>query len=174
MMRRTDRNGFTLVELIVVIGMLMLLAGAISTSISGANRRAKIQQATVEAQEMTKAILAYENYGKDYSLDGHEMEAQEADENSLGFILGKESTKVDGQTGKVPVLFNAATTSKQKKILDPWGNPYRVTIRKARKIDTEQESTDSGIASYVAIPNYNRRPADELKTETDSGSNTGN
>ena len=164
MTRRIDRSGFTLIELIVVIGMLMLLAGAISTSIAGASRRAKIQQATIEAQEMTKAILAYENYGKDYSLDAHKMELSEANESTLGFILGKEN-KQNGQRGKMPVLFNAATT-KAGKILDPWGNPYRVTIRQGKKIDSEQESTDSGIKSYVAIPNYNRRPADELNSTT--------
>ena len=41
--QRQTRGGFSLVELIVVIGMLMLLAGAVTTSVAGANRRAKIQ-----------------------------------------------------------------------------------------------------------------------------------
>ena len=164
MTRRSDRRGFTLVELIVVIGMLMLLAGAISSSIAGASRRAKIQRATTEAQEMTKAILSYENYGKDYSLDAHTMELSEATENTLGFILGKEN-KQNGQRGKMPVLFNAATT-KSGKILDPWGNPYLVTIRQGKKVDAEEDSTDSGVKSYVAFPNYNRRPADELVSTT--------
>lgn len=162
MTRLDDRRGFTLVELIVVIGMLMLLAGAVSTSVAGAHRRAKIQQATTEAQEMTKAILAYENYGKGYSLDAHVMESPtEANDNSLGFILGKENM-MNGQRGRMPVLFNASTT-KDGKILDPWGRPYYVTIRKAI-VDTEQDKTDGSIVSFVSFPNFNRRPADELNT----------
>ena len=162
MARLDDRRGFALVELIVVIGMLMLLAGAITTSVSGAQRRAKIQQATTEAQEMTKAILAYENYGKGYSLDAHVMESPtEATENSLGFILGKENRQ-NGQTGRMPVLFNASVT-RSGKILDPWGNPYYVTIRKGT-VDQEQDKTDGNVVSYVTFPNYNRRPADELNT----------
>ncbi len=163
--RLNDRRGFTLVELIVVIGMLMLLAGAVTTSVAGASRRAKIQQATAEAQEMTKAILAYENYGRDYSLDAHLMERTEASESTLGFILGKENLQ-NGQRGKIPVLFNAAST-RSGKILDPWGRPYYVTVRRGT-VDTEQDSTDGSVTSYVAFPNYNRRPADELVNTGDT------
>lgn len=162
-MTMTDRiakKGFTLVELLVVIGMLMLLAGAITTSVAGAHRRAKIQQATVEAQEMTKAILSYENYGKNYSLDAHVMENQQATEQSLGFILGKESAQVKGQRGDIPVLFNAAV-KKSGRILDPWGNPYYVTIR--RDTLDQKNKNKMNFESYVVFPNYNRRPADELK-----------
>lgn len=159
---KTGQEGFTLVELIVVIGMLMLLAGAVTTSVAGAHRRAKIQQATVEAQEMTKAILAYENFGKDYSLKAHLMEDQEASEQALGFILGAENMQNAGQSGKMPVLFNASVT-RSGKILDPWGNPYRVTIRQDA-IDQESASRLS-FRSFVAFPNYNRRPADKVKED---------
>lgn len=154
------KKGFTLVELLVVIGMLMLLAGAITTSVAGAHRRAKIQQATVEAQEMTKAILSYENYGKNYSLDAHVMENQQATEQSLGFILGKENMQNQGQSGKMPILFNASV-KKSGKILDPWGNPYYVTIK--RDTLSQQNKNKLSFNSYVVFPNYNRRPADELK-----------
>lgn len=160
MTSQNEKRGFTLVELIVVIGMLMLLAGAISTSVTGAHRRAKIQQATVEAQEMTKAILSYENYGKGYSLATHVMESPtEANESSLGFILGKENMN-NGQVGKMPVLFNASTT-RSGKILDPWGNPYYVTIRRGK---VDPEGGNESVVSHVTFPNYNRRPADDLNT----------
>ena len=124
---RIGKKGFTLVELLVVIAMLMLLAGAITTSVAGAHRRAKIQQAT---------------------------------EQSLAFILGKESAQIKGQRGDIPVLFNAAV-KKSGRILDPWGNPYYVTIRR----DTLSQKENGGLRfnSYVVFPNYNRRPADELK-----------
>ena len=156
----TRKEGFTLVELIVVIGMLMLLAGAVTTSVTGAHRRAKIQQATVEAQEMTKAILAYENFGKNYSLERHVMENQAASTKTLGFILGTENMQNSGQSGKIPVLFNAAAT-RDGKILDPWGNPYYVTIRQD-KVSQEDDSRLK-FRSFVAFPNYTRRPADEVK-----------
>lgn len=154
------KNGFTLVELIVVVGMLMLLAGAITSSVQGAQRRAKIQQATVEAQEMTKAILSYENYGKEFSLKNYKRNNEDATESSLAFILGQGNAEISGQSGKVPVLFNASVTA-GGKILDPWGRPYKVTI-KENQIDAEQQGS-MRFKSFVVFPNFNRRPADELK-----------
>ena len=157
-MGRNDRNGFTMVELLVVIAMLMILAGSITSSVGSASRRAKIQQATTELQEMTKAILAYENYGRvnqDSPLSSHLMEEKEATESNMGFILGQETLK-NGQSGNIPVLFNAEI--KNGAIRDPWGNPYRVTIRQA-KIDPKEASSDKP-ESYVMFPNFNRLPAE--------------
>ena len=157
-MGRSDRNGFTMVELLVVIAMLMILAGSITSSVGSASRRAKIQQATTELQEMTKAILAYENYGRvneDSPLSSHLMEEKEATESNMGFILGQETLK-NGQSGNIPVLFNAEI--KNGAIRDPWGNPYRVTIRQA-KIDPKEASSDKPV-SYVMFPNFNRLPAE--------------
>ena len=157
-MGRNDRNGFTMVELLVVIAMLMILAGSITSSVGSASRRAKVQQATTELQEMTKAILAYENYGRvneDSPLSSHLMEEKEATESNMGFILGLETLK-NGQSGNIPVLFNAEI--KNGAIRDPWGNPYRVTIRQA-KIDPKEASSDKPEA-YVMFPNFNRLPAD--------------
>lgn len=157
-MGRSDRNGFTMVELLVVIAMLMILVGSITSSVGSASRRAKIQQATTELQEMTKAILAYENYGRvneDSPLSSHLMEEKEATESNMGFILGQETLK-NGQSGNIPVLFNAEI--KNGAIRDPWGNPYRVTIRQA-KIDPKEASSDKP-ESYVMFPNFNRLPAE--------------
>ncbi len=150
------KRGFTLVELLVVIAMLMLLIGAVSSSVATAQKRAKIVQATAEAQEMTNAILAYENFGKGYSLASHTMEGAEANEGNLGFILGLESAASGG--GKVPVLFNASI--RNGAIRDPWGHPYLVTVKQGASFKTQSASSDN-IASYVAFPNFNRRYADQ-------------
>jgi len=145
-------SGFTLVELLVVIAMLMLLVGAVSSSVSSAQRRAKIAQATAEAQEMTNAILAYQHFGDDYKLPIYDNTP--ATEANLSFILGGKKGP-NGET--VPVLYNASIKSGQ--IFDPWMNPYYVTIKAGRQIHTEEDNTDN-LKSYVAFPNFNRRPAD--------------
>ena len=48
-MRKNGKSGFTMIELITVISILLLLMGAITTSVTGARRRAMTQQAISEA-----------------------------------------------------------------------------------------------------------------------------
>lgn len=157
-MRNGACRGFTLVELLVVIAMLMLLMGSVTSAIMTAQRRAKIAKATVEIKEMTNAILAFENY----SSDGLSAQAsgswQEATEASLAFILGK----VTGQNGeRVPVLYNAAIRG--GKVLDPWGHPYYVQIKQG-KVAIQNNGSNGSLSSTqtaVAFPNFYRRQAEE-------------
>ena len=136
------RLGFTLVELLVVMAMLMLIIGSVSSAVMSAQKRAKLTRATMEVQQITSAILAYENYGE---LD--EMTDEEATRSSMAFILGQETE--DGR--KVPVLFNASI--KGEKILDPWGRPYLVTVKEGKISGTRMRTVTTG----VFIPNFYRQ-----------------
>lgn len=156
------KRGFTLIELLTVIAIILMLMGAITTSVSGARRRAKTQKAIAEAQEMTNAILAYENYGQQGRESPLESKAtgeswKEATEGELGFILGNEAMP-NGQDGNVPVLFNGAV--RNGKILDPWGHPYRYKILSST-IDQDDESGNVKESAF-SFPNINRIPADEV------------
>ena len=147
----SNRNGFTLVELLVVIAMIVLLTGAMSTAVTGAMKRARIQKATVEVKAITQAILAYENEtrnGTDYELPV--LNKQDCDQSSIGFLLGRETS----QSGKVPVLLMAALTS-GGKMLDPWGNPYKVTIKKNTFRPNYRTMTGS-LQTGFFLPNFYR------------------
>lgn len=122
------RRGFTLVELLVVVAMIVILAGALTTSIAKSQQRARIARAETEVREMTNAILAFANYSADGTLASKVRTAQPSSEGSLDFILGKVTER--GQ--EVPVLFNA--TIRGTMIVDPWGHPYKVTIKKGERI----------------------------------------
>ena len=153
-----QRNlGFTLVELLVVIAMLMLLAGAVTSSVAKAQQRAKIAQATAEAQEMTNAIRAYEHFwGDNLSSKMPTCNEEETTETSqaMKIILGGEP----GPNGeKLPVLYNASI--KGGKILDPWGHAYLVTIKKGTSIP---QVNYNKLKSVVAFPNFNRRGVDKI------------
>ena len=157
------KSGFTLIELITVIGMILLLMGAVTSSVSGARRRAKTQQAITEAQQLTDAILAYENFsrpGQDSPLEDKATGEswREATEGDMGFVLGNERMP-NGQEGNVPVLFNGAVRG--GKIRDPWGNAYRVRIMASSVKPDDETSGSTGDAAF-AIPNINRIPADEV------------
>lgn len=124
-MTSTER-GFTLIELMVVLGMILILGGAMGVAVSGAQERARIQKATAEVKIITQAILAYENEsknGQDHELPP--LNKADCDASTIGFLLGRETS----QSGRIPVLLMASLSS-GGKMLDPWGHPYKVTIKK--------------------------------------------
>ena len=147
------KKGFTLIELIVVIAMLMLLAGSVTSALMGARKRAKIAKATVACQEMTNAILAYENYAKNNSLEKKASGSwQLANKGSLQFILGGEKAE-NGED--IPVLYNAEVKGLQ--ILDPWGKPYYYRIQKTKTQKVEDDLANKRVEAVVFFPNFYRR-----------------
>ena len=115
------RRGFTLVELIVVIGMIAVLMASIGAGVRKAQLASQMKRAEGEANEMTNAIRAYENYVD----DGIPVKPDwtDADESSLSFILGSGT---DRAGHAVPVLYNAKVVG--NKIRDPWGTPYQFRV----------------------------------------------
>lgn len=150
------RKAFTLIELMVVVGMILILVGALSTSISGAMERARRQKAASEVKIITQAILAYENEtrnGEDFELPV--LNKAECSKDSIGFLLGRETS----QSGQIPVLLMAALTS-GGKMLDPWGHPYLVTIRKNSFTPRFKTMTGS-MQTGLFLPNFYRLTEDE-------------
>lgn len=160
-MRMDKKSGFTIMELITVIAILLLLMGAITTAVTGARRRAKIQQAITEAQQLTDAILAFENYsrpGKPSPLDGRSTgETWEiASEDKMDFVLGKVQNP-NMPEERVPVLFNGAVRG--GSIRDPWGHPFRYRIM-AASVQMRNSNIGNLSEAAFAIPNINRIPAE--------------
>ena len=160
-MRTKENSGFTIIELITVIAILLMLMGAITTSVTGARRRAKTNQAITEAQQLTDAILAYENFSRPGRPSPLENKAtgeswKVATEGDMAFVLGNEKNPT-GQDGNVPVLFNGAVTG--GSIRDPWGHTYRYRIMSSA-IDVDDEHDGDQGETYFAIPNINRISAE--------------
>lgn len=142
-------RAFTLIELLVVIAMIAVLTAAAGSSVASAQRRAKISKAQTEAQELTKAIQAYANYTEDGSLtELTGLNDAPASESNLKYVLGKVTQR--GST--VPVLYNASVTS-GGQLLDPWGTPYRITVKKGQTVNP------SGVPNMkvgIFYPNWHR------------------
>lgn len=147
-----NRRGFTLVELLVVVGMIAVLMGAMTTSVRAARHRARMQKAMSDVKVISQAILAYENFGNGGSYELPVLNRAEAGKDSLGFLMGDGTGPQSG--GKMPVLLQAALSS-GGKILDPWGHPYLVTIKRGGaqlKVKTVTGALNTG----YYLPNFYR------------------
>ena len=138
--------------MLVVIGMIAILTGAASSAVMKARKRSQIARAEAETQEMTNAILAYENFdqgGEKFELP--ELDNADADKDSLGFILGDGGMAQSG--GKIPVLLMASLTS-GGKMMDPWNSPYKVTIKRVSVSPKVKVATGSMQTGYFLPNNY--------------------
>ena len=151
------KRGFTLVELLVVIAMIGILSATVSTSMAAAQERARVRKAEAEVKAVTIAVLGYENHDAKFTLPT--MSNQECDSSSLGFLLGNAGTSSTGQ--KIPALLMAALSS-GGKMRDPWGTPYRITIRKGTTRLSPTVASGAMSTRYT-LPNLNRLTREERK-----------
>ncbi len=151
------RRGFTLVELLVVVGMIAVLMGAMTTSARSARHRARVQKATSDVKVISQAILAYENYGRGETYELPTLNRVEAGKDTLGFLLGDGSGPQSG--GQMPVLLQAALSS-GGKILDPWGRPYYVTIQR-NNVSLKVKTATGALNTGYYLPNFYRLSEDE-------------
>ena len=102
---RTKRSGFTLLELLLVLVILVVIAGFGIQAFSGVREKAKIQQAKVELGMLSQSLKRYEMLmnGLPSALDALSNKPSEADVDWVK-MLDKPISK------------------------DPWGSPYEYTI----------------------------------------------
>lgn len=147
------KRGFTLIELLVVVAIIAILIASAGVSVAGAQQRARIQKATSDVKVISQAILAYENY--DQGGGRHELpllNKQDVNKSSIGFILGAGGDAESG--GKIPVLLMASLTS-GGNMIDPWGTPYRITIKRDT-LSYKPRATTGSLQSGFFLPNWYR------------------
>ena len=149
--RFSDQRGFTLLEMLVVIGILGMLMALAYTGLSRAQRQARIAKANTEIRSLIGAWFAYEAANDDWPTDmittgGEPVEATEAVLKDL--LGGKGNTEEERRRVYLDVqLIDGA-------FRDPWGNPYKLKI-------TPREVTDikDKFSAAVSFPNRNRPAA---------------
>ena len=133
---------FTLIEMMIVTGMLGVLMGVAFTGIGHARRQAKITKAHAEIRELMNAWMSYEAAYDDWpvEMEGKEIEATEDNLKEL----------LDGNQDQ-SVYLNV--NMDRGALRDPWGTPYRFRLlleQAPNRIDEEFEAT-------VTFPNRHSR-----------------
>jgi len=106
---RQGQEGFTLIEIIVVVFILSLLAAIIAPRIIGRTDDARIAEAKVQIRNFETAL-------KLYKLDNGYYPGTE---QGLEALIEKPTI------GQIPVRYREGGYLEQRRIpLDPWSNPY--------------------------------------------------
>lgn len=141
--RNRASNAFTLVEMLVVVGMLAILMGSAFSGIGQARNQARIARANAEVRELINAWLSYEAAYDDWpvSVSGSSIEATRG---NLQELLGQNDEQV--------VYLNAQMVNEAFR--DPWGTPYKFRLVS----DSKQNSETEEFGASVTFPNRQRVP----------------
>lgn len=129
------RAGFTLIELLVVIAILGVLIATFAASTASARETARITKATAECRELGNAIRLFcmtqldtataDDGGNPMADLGLRDGLQDAN-STMTDLLTKPSDK-----NRNTVYFAANDRAIRQNVLcDPWGNPYRVRVKR--------------------------------------------
>lgn len=103
--QRRSTAGFTLVEMVLVLGIVALLVGAGIVSLTGVLDSGKKTRVKGDLTTLTSALRSYET-------DNMFLPTTE---QGISALLEKPSSRPSPQNW---------TAKLKKNILDPWGNPY--------------------------------------------------
>lgn len=106
-MYNSDRRGFTLIELMVVIAILALLGGIVMPRVIGRLRQAKPDKAMIDINQMKVALDMYAADNGDYPTS----------EQGLAALITKPTSQPEPTNWNGPYV-------EPTNFLDPWGKVY--------------------------------------------------
>ena len=126
------KNGFTLIELMAVIAIIMVLIGLLMPAISGIRKYSKKRQVKAEIIAIQTAITGYHaDYNKWPVPESHQTEPDKA--YGVGTLGNKEVFDVlTDQLGNLYIQLSDFRAN-NGNIVDPWGDQYII------KIDTDYD-----------------------------------
>lgn len=162
---RRANSGFTLVELLVVISIIVVLAAMSFGAANMAINKAKRTQALNDAMGLQSAIERYYNeYSKlpDFGMTGDEATTDgQSGAELLKILLGKEDVASGMQNPRQIVFLNAKESKSKAKgglvyssggssanpegYYDAWGNPFHIKIDDDYDQEIKDPLTTGGI-----------------------------
>ncbi len=164
------KDGFTLIEILVVMSIIAVLAGMVFAGATGAMNTAKKIDATNTCANLKTAITTYfTDYRKvpttEGGLDDNYVDYDtEKNEDFMNILLGASEDRnprgtvfFDGKTakgGRNGVILNSDGGG---RLTDPWGNGYQIRIDLTSKGRVPSPEDDSTLLSEtVAIYSFGK------------------
>ena len=150
-MNRGNR-GFTLVEMMAVMVIISIMVTAMTVSLAGARKRARIVKAQAEVRAIVDAIRTYEQVHYDDEEGSSPLPFNS--ENQDGMIANRANLAklIDPKQNIEGVTYLNVRLSPNDQFLDPWGKPYRIKIVKVN----DQQDISETFVSGVFCPNLAR------------------
>lgn len=101
----SNQNGFTLIEIVLVLSIIVLLIGAAILQLRDVGEHGKIVRTKADFGTLRTALKMYEMHAGRYPTT----------EQGLNALVKKPTT------GPIPRSYKAPL---EKRVYDPWGNPY--------------------------------------------------
>lgn len=120
-MKRPSEQGFTLIEIVVVMAIVAVLAVLIVGAINIAKRQTKTTQAQTTLREITAAFQAYSIKTKQQPPMGDAYSAW------AGVYDGSQTSAYDSWKATVDAMVSQGVINQSvadKYYTDPWGSPY--------------------------------------------------
>ena len=146
------RQGFTIVELLMVIGILAVLLGIITTAATASVRQARERRTSAMKQTLQNGIMAYRQL-KDQWPGKLEDWAERQNRGTVGYLSNGDYDKVMQE-----LLKNSAGKSVKVRVMDPVG----LLIMGATGTDGKSSGVDFRSAATKKGPYAKRMSTSEM------------